>query len=64
MTKSDFCGIISLKVKICAQWDPLCNPLLLFNKISVFFIFIEAFKLEAVLGLKILISGFLTELMK
>ena len=63
MTKSDFCGIISLFIKICAQWDSLCNPLLMLYKIVVFD-FIEAIKLGAVLGLKILISGFLTELMK
>ena len=49
--------------KNCAQWDSLCNPLLLLFKILVFD-FIEAIKLGAVLGLKILISGFLTELMK
>ena len=48
---------------MCAQWDSLCNPLLLLYKILVFD-FIEAFKLEAVFGLKIQISGFLTELMK
>ena len=63
MTKSDFCGIISIKIKICAQWDSLCNPLLLLYKILVFY-FIEAIKLGALLGLKILISGFLAELMK
>ena len=41
MTKSDFCGIISLLIKICAQWDSLCNPLLLLYKILIFD-FIEA----------------------
>ena len=61
--KSDFCGIISLLIKMCAQWDSLCNPLLLLYKILVID-FIEAIKFGAVLGLKILISGFLTELMK
>ena len=50
-------------MKICAQWDSLCNPLLLLYEIIVFD-FIEAIKLGAVLGLKILISGFLAELMK
>ena len=63
MTKSDFCGIISLLIEISAQWDSLCNPLLLLYKMLVFD-FIEAIKFGAVLGLKILISGFLTELMK
>ena len=33
MTKFDFCGIISLKIEMCAQWDSLCNPLLLLYKI-------------------------------
>ena len=47
--------------KTCAQWDSLCNPLLLLYNILAFD-FIEAIKLGAVLGLKILISGFLTEL--
>ena len=41
----------------------LCNPLLLLYKMVVFD-FIEAIELGAVLGLKIRISGFLTELMK
>ena len=50
-------------MKICAQWDALCNPLLLLYKILVFD-FIEAIKLGAVLGLKILISSFMAELMK
>ena len=50
-------------MKICAQWDSLCDPLLLLYEIIVFD-FIEAIKLGAVLGLKILISGFLAELMK
>ena len=49
--------------KKCAQWESLCNPLLLLYKIEVFD-FIEAIKLGAVLGLQILISGLLTELMK
>ena len=40
----------------------LCNPLLLLYKILAYFYFIEAIKLEAVLGLKTFISGFLTEL--
>ena len=39
-------------------------PLLLLYEIVVFFYFIEVIKLGAVLGLKILISGFVTELMK
>ena len=39
--------------KICAQWDSLCNPLLLLYKIVVFD-FIEAIKLGAVLGLRFL----------
>ena len=63
MTKFDFCGIISIYIKICAQCDSLCNLLLLLYKIVVFD-FIEAIKLGAVLGLKILIYGFLTEMMK
>ena len=63
MTKSDYCVIISLLIKICAQWDSLCNPLLLLYKI-LFFDFIEAIKLGAVLGRKILISSFQTELMR
>ena len=41
MTKSDFCGIFSLSIKICAQWDSLCNPLLLLYSI-LFFYFIDA----------------------
>ena len=45
MTKFDFCGTISLYIEICAQWDALCNPLLLLYKI-VFFDFIEAISLE------------------
>ena len=47
MTKSDFCGIISLKIKMCAQRDSLCNPLLLLHKLLVFD-FIEAIELGAV----------------
>ena len=50
-------------MKICAQWDSFYNPQLLLYKIVVFDS-IEAIKLGAVLGLKSLISGFLTELMK
>ena len=46
MTKSDFCGFISLLIKICAQWDSLCNPLMLLYKIVVFD-FIEAIQLGA-----------------
>ena len=34
--KSDFCGIISLEIRICSHWDSLCNPLLLLYKILVF----------------------------
>ena len=49
--------------KICAQWDSLCNPLLLKYK-TVVFDFIATIKLGAVLGLIILFSGFLTELVK
>ena len=63
MAKSDFCGIISLLIKICAHLDSLFNSLLLLYNILVFH-FIEAIKLGTVLGLKIHISGFLTELMK
>ena len=37
--------------KVCAQWDSLCNPLLLLYKILVFG-FIEAIKLGGVLGLR------------
>ena len=48
MTKSDFCGFINLWIKICAQEDSLCNPLLLLYKIVVFDFF-EAIKLGAVI---------------
>ena len=49
--------------KKCAQWDSLYNPLLSLYKVLVFDC-IEAIELGSVLGLKILISGFLVELMK
>ena len=32
--------------KICAQWDSLCNPLLLLYKIVVYFILLKLFSLE------------------
>ena len=61
--KIRFLGYYFPLVKICAKWDSLCNHLLLLYKILVFD-FIEAIKLEVLSGLKILIFGFLSELMK
>ena len=38
MTKSNLCGLISFKIVLCAQWDSLCNPLLLLYKMFLFFL--------------------------